>query len=160
MELMIRRATQNDVATIAELNQRLAWESEATQLNEAVLLQGVASAVADPNRGVYFLAEHAGKVIGQTMITLEWSDWRNGWFWWIQSVYVREEARRMGVFRSMYQHILAEAAADPQVIGIRLYVDRGNDRAKATYAQLGLLPTAYELLELYPLPGRENHVQH
>ena len=105
------------------------------------------------------VAERDGEVVGQTGITFEWSDWRNGWYWWIQSVYVREDARRAGVFSAIYRHLEAMALADPTVIGIRLYVERENARAQATYRKLGLEDEAYFLMARYPLPGREAHVR-
>ena len=106
---------------------------------------------SDPNSGVYFVAEEREQVVGQLGVTREWSDWRNGFFWWIQSVYVRREARRRGVFRSLFQHVVDAARSDPDVIGIRLYVDGHNDAGQATYAKLGLAKTDYWLLEKHPL---------
>jgi ribosomal protein S18 acetylase RimI-like enzyme len=91
-------------------------------------------------------------------VTFEWSDWRNGWFWWVQSVYVREDARRGGVFRALYKEIERQAAADPGVIGLRLYVEQENTRARATYAALGMTETTYGMMEEYPLPGRPNEI--
>jgi ribosomal protein S18 acetylase RimI-like enzyme len=85
------------------------------------------------------------------MFTSEWSDWRNGWFWWIQSVYVRKEVRRRGVFRALFEHVEAAARADPEVIGLRLYVERDNRGAQETYHRLGMQRTGYEVFERYPL---------
>jgi GNAT superfamily N-acetyltransferase len=85
------------------------------------------------------------------MYTTEWSDWRNGWFWWIQSVYVRPEARRLGVFRALFEHLRKAALADPDVIGLRLYVERQNHIAQQTYQRIGLSPAGYEVFERYPL---------
>ncbi len=153
-ELTLRRATPADAATIAEFNRRLAWESEHTTLDAATLFAGVAAGLADPHKGFYTVAERDGEIVGQTLVTYEWSDWRNGWFWWIQSVYVRDDARRGGVFRSLYRHIHELATADPTVIGIRLYVEAENERAKQTYRSLGMTDTNYGMLEIYPLPGR------
>jgi ribosomal protein S18 acetylase RimI-like enzyme len=93
------------------------------------------------------------------MVTYEWSDWRNGWFWWVQSVYVRSDARRAGVFRALYREIERRAAADPNVIGLRLYFERDNTRAQATYRALGMSDTTYGLMERYPLPGRTSDVE-
>ena len=154
MELTIRRAAPADAGVIAEYNRRLAWESERTRLDDGVLLAGVIAGLEDPNKGFYTVAESGGEIVGQTLVTFEWSDWRNGWFWWIQSVYVREDARRAGVFRSLYRHIQELATADATVIGIRLYVEAENERAKTTYRSLGMTDTNYGLLEIYPLPGR------
>ncbi|MBX3400956.1 MAG: GNAT family N-acetyltransferase [Gemmataceae bacterium] len=159
-ELTLRRANLADAATIAEFNRRLAWESERITLDAATLLAGVTAGLADPHKGFYTVAERAGEIVGQTLVTFEWSDWRNGWFWWIQSVYVREDARRGGVFRSLYRHLERLASDDPTVIGLRLYVEANNDRAKNTYRSLGMTDTTYGLLEVYPLPGRERHAIH
>jgi ribosomal protein S18 acetylase RimI-like enzyme len=154
MELAIRRATVADAPIIADFNCRLAWESEHLTLDEPTVLAGVTALLADPAKGFYTVAEHHGEIVGQTLITFEWSDWRNGWFWWIQSVYVRADARRGGVFRSLYEALQAAAIADPTVIGLRLYVESANERAQLTYAKLGLVPTDYRMMERYPLPGR------
>jgi ribosomal protein S18 acetylase RimI-like enzyme len=158
MSVHIRRAAAADEAVLVAFNAALAWESERKRLNEAVLRAGVRAVLADPAKGFYTVAERAGEVVGQVMVTFEWSDWRNGWFWWVQSVYVRADARRGGVFRALFRHLADAAVADPAVIGVRLYVDRDNARARETYRALGLTDTAYDLLELYPLPGRSGHV--
>ncbi|HXD87245.1 MAG TPA: GNAT family N-acetyltransferase [Urbifossiella sp.] len=160
MSLSIRRATASDEDTLVAFNAALAWESEGKRLDPSVLRAGVRAAFADPAKGFYVVAESEGIIVGQSAITYEWSDWRNGWYWWIQSVYVKEEARRQGVFRAIYRHLEAEAAADPGVIGIRLYVERENAKARATYRTLGLEEESYLLMGKYPLPGRDSHVGH
>src|SRR6266852_9246378 len=149
MPLAIRRATSCDLDVVVDFNRRLAEESEGKILDPAVLKAGVAQALADPNKALYFLAEDAGRVVGQTMITTEWSDWRNGWFWWIQSVYVRPEARRRGVFRALFEHVERMAREDPLVVGLRLYVEKANRAAQETYFKLGMTPTGYFVLEKY-----------
>jgi GNAT superfamily N-acetyltransferase len=111
----------------------------------------VKAGLADPDKCRYFLAEDAGAVVGQMAVTREWSDWRNGWFWWIQSVYVRADARRRGVFRTLFDHVRQAASSDPEVIGLRLYVDRDNHAAQQTYLRLGLIETGYLIRERYPL---------
>jgi len=151
MSLVIRPASPADVDTVVDFNYRLAEESEGLTLDPELLAAGVAEALADPLKGRYFLASEAGQVIGQIMITTEWSDWRNGWFWWIQSVYVEAEFRRRGVFRALYEHIYQAAQQDPSVIGLRLYVDCGNQVAMDTYQQMGMTETDYFVLEKYPL---------
>src|SRR5262249_57576386 len=114
---------------------------------------GGGAVFADPARGFYTLALNgAGEVVGQMVVTFEWSDWRNGWFWWVQSVYVREDARRGGVFRELYRAIEKQAAADPTVIGLRLYFETDNSRAQSTYRSLGMSDTSYRMLAVYPLP--------
>jgi ribosomal protein S18 acetylase RimI-like enzyme len=154
MQTVIRPATAADAAVLADFNARLAWESEYKRLDPATLAAGVRAVLADPHKGFYTLAERGGAVVGQVLVTFEFSDWRNGWYWWIQSVYVRADARRSGVFRALFEHLHAAARADPAVIGLRLYVERANDRARATYRALGLTEEGYDLMGLYPLPGR------
>ena len=158
MGIRIRRATPADEAIVAAFNAALAWESEHKKLHEPTLLVGVRAALADPHKGFYFLAEHDGEVIGQTGVTFEWSDWRNGWYWWLQSVYVREDARRQGVFAALFRHIRDIAVADPTVIGLRLYVERENTRAHQTYERLGMTAEPYFLMGEYPFPGRDSHL--
>jgi GNAT superfamily N-acetyltransferase len=158
VSLTIRRATPADAAVVCEFNAALARESEGKELDPTTLAAGVRAALADPAKGVYAVAERGGEVVGQMMLTYEWSDWRNGWFWWVQSVYVRADARRSGVFRALYRAVHTQAAADPAVIGLRLYVERENAHARATYAALGMGETTYGLMEEYPLPGRANEV--
>jgi ribosomal protein S18 acetylase RimI-like enzyme len=136
MPFTVRQATRADAPTIADFNSRLASETEHLTLEPATIAAGVAAVLADPNRGRYFVADEAGAVIGQIMITFEWSDWRNGWIWWLQSVYVRADRRRHGIFRSLLDHIVA-AAIRENVAAIRLYVEKENRSAQATYKGLG-----------------------
>jgi GNAT superfamily N-acetyltransferase len=150
----IRRATAADAETIARFNAALAWESEQKTLDAAVLARGVRAVLADPGKGFYTLAERDGEPVGQAMVTFEWSDWRDGWYWWIQSVYVREDARRGGVFRALFEHLKQQATADPAVIGLRLYVERDNLRAQETYRSQGMSEEPYFLMGVYPLPGK------
>ncbi len=158
MNLTIRPATPADEAVLVAFNTAIAWETEHKRLDPAVLAAGVRAVLADPARGFYTVAERNGEVVGQMMVTFEWSDWRNGWFWWVQSVYVREDARHGGVFRVLYRAIEQRAAADPNVIGLRLYFDLENVRAQSTYRALGMSDTTYGMMEVYPLPGRDTHV--
>jgi ribosomal protein S18 acetylase RimI-like enzyme len=150
MPLTLRRAVTADAAVIAEFNCRLAHETEGKTLDPGVVAAGVAACLADPGKGTYFVAEEDGPV-GLLLITTEWSDWRNGWLWWIQSVYVRPDARRRGIFRALYQHVYQEACADPQVIGLRLYVERDNHAAQETYLRLGMEPAGYLVFQRFPL---------
>jgi GNAT superfamily N-acetyltransferase len=160
MALTIRRATPADVGILVEFNAALALETEHKRLRTDVLTAGVRAVFDDPSRGFYTVAtDENGEIVGQMMVTYEWSDWRNGWFWWIQSVFVRLDARRRGVFRLLYREIERMAAADPGVIGLRLYVERENSRARATYAAMGMTETTYGLMEEYPLPGRPNDIE-
>jgi len=151
MALTIRRATPADAPILIEFNRRLAEESEGRALDLDVLGKGVAAALADPNKGPYYVAEEGGEVVGEMQITFEWSDWRNGWLWWIQGVYVRADARRRGVFRALYEHVCEAARQDPAVVGLRLYVERENLAAQQTYLRMGMEWTNYLMLERYPL---------
>jgi GNAT superfamily N-acetyltransferase len=151
MPITIRRGTTADIPLIVDFNCRLALESEGKTLEVPVLTAGVEAAMEDPSKGPYYLAVEGDTVLGQTQITFEWSDWRNGWLWWIQGVYVRAEARQRGVFRALYEHIEREARHAGNVIGLRLYVDQHNHGAQETYRKLGMTPSTYLLFEQYPL---------
>lgn len=146
---VIRDAQPSDHAMIVEFNRRLAEETEGKRLDPEVLDRGVARALTDPDRLRYWVVEQAGgrTIVAQTAVSLEWSDWRNGWIWWLQSVYVVAEHRGRGLFRALYQHIREEAAAESDVIGIRLYVEEANHRAQRTYQALGLKPGGYSVFE-------------
>lgn len=145
--ITIRDADESDARHIVRFNIAMAKETEAIELDAARAKLGVDQALADPSRARYFLAVVGGEVVGQTMVTLEWSDWRSGFFWWIQSVYVEPSSRRRGIFRALYQHVQQLAKADDNVCGIRLYVVAGNDRALQTYKNLGMEVTDYVLCE-------------
>jgi ribosomal protein S18 acetylase RimI-like enzyme len=151
MPLSIRLATLADAPVVAEFNRLLAEETEGKKLDPAVLARGVAACLADPIKGIYYLAEDGGRAVGQIGLTYEWSDWRDGWHWWIQSVYVREEFRRRGVFRALYEHVYQAACGDPTVVGLRLYVEKDNVVAKRTYLQLGMEEMGFVLLHHWPL---------
>ena len=143
----LRRAVPTDAPVIAQYNAAMALETEHKHLDPDLLLAGVNGLFADAARGFYLVAEQNGAVVGQLMITFEWSDWRNGVFWWIQSVYVREEVRGQGVFRLLYDHASALAREAGTVCGLRLYVEKENLRAKEVYRKLGMHATDYELWE-------------
>src|SRR5436853_7777816 len=148
MPLTVRSATPADVPVIVEYNRRLARETEHKTLDPDTVAAGVAAAIADPEtKGPYFLACDGADVVGQLQVTLEWSDWRNGWFWWIQSVYVRADFRGKGIFRALYQHVRSRATAAGNVIGIRLYVERENTAAQSTYSRIGMSFLPYMVLE-------------
>ncbi len=147
IEIRIREAQLTDVPVIAEFNRRLAWETERIELNPAVLRQGVTAVVGDPQKGVYYVAEEQGSVVGQLMITYEWSDWRNGNLWWIQSVFVKEECRGRGVFRALFKHLETLALAGDGVAGLRLYMHAHNQAARRTYERLGMSRSDYEVFE-------------
>lgn len=145
--IRVRDAGPGDLETIVRFNMDLASESENITLDHDMVTQGVKDGLRDPNKCRYFMAEMDGKVVGQTMITLEWSDWRNGYFWWIQSVYVETDYRRRGIYRTLHQHIRKLAQNEKNVCGLRLYVYNKNERAIQTYKQLGMTVTDYQLCE-------------
>ena len=144
--IQIRPATLADAETIAAYNAAMALETEHKHLDPQTLRAGVERAITHPEGARYFLADHAGQVVGQLMVTFEWSDWRNATFWWIQSVYVHPDFRSRGVFRQLYQHVehLARQAA---ACGLRLYVERDNTRAHEVYRKLGMSDANYLVYE-------------
>jgi ribosomal protein S18 acetylase RimI-like enzyme len=148
MTTHIRTATPADLATIVEFNRRLAAETESKTLDPERLTLGVQAALEHAAYGQYYLAERDREIAGQLLITYEWSDWRNGMFWWIQSVYVAQAHRRRGVFSSLYAHVAQLARKDGSVCGIRLYVDEHNRAAQNTYRALGFDATEYRIMEL------------
>ena len=145
--LEIRLATQRDADTIVAYNTAMALESEGIDLDQAALRAGVTAALSDPVKAFYLLAEIDSLPVGQLMVTTEWSDWRNGWIWWVQSVYVKSENRRQGVYRKLYGRLQQLAAERGDVRGMRLYVMRENLVAKQTYEALGMSHSEYDLYE-------------
>jgi GNAT superfamily N-acetyltransferase len=145
LDVQIRSATPRDAATIVDFNQRLAWESERKRLDEETLRRGVERLLEDTARGRYFLACRDGQIVGQLMITYEWSDWRNGPIWWLQSVYVVPECRRQGVFRRLHAH--ARELARQEAVGLRLYVEKNNFAAHEVYRQAGMDEAGYFVME-------------
>lgn len=143
----IRPATLDDVVTLADFNSAMALETESKRLEPDVVREGVRAVVAHPESGFYLVAEDPSEVIGCLLVTFEWSDWRNGRFWWIQSVYVRPDHRRRGVFRRLYAEVLRRARSRADVCGVRLYVERDNHAAQQTYRQLGMNQTPYLVYE-------------
>lgn len=142
-----RPARVEDAALIAAGNVAMALETEGRRLAPTTVRKGVEAVFRDPSLGRYFVAEVAGRVVGQLMITFEWSDWRNASIWWIQSVYVHPDYRRRGIFRQLYRNLLDEARAAGKVAAIRLYVERDNAVAQQVYADLGLHDTGYHVWE-------------
>lgn len=148
MPVSIRPATPADATQIADFNQRLAAESEERRLDPPTVLAGVTTLIDCPAHGQYYLADDGTAVVGQLLITYEWSDWRNAQFWWIQSVYVAPQHRRRGVFSELYAHVAELARRKPDVCGLRLYVEEHNSRALATYDALGLSNAGYRVMEI------------
>lgn len=147
----VRRATLEDLTLLVDGNLTMARVTENKRLDRETLTQGVKAALEDASKGVYFVAELDGTPAGQLMLTKEWSDWRNGCFWWIQSVFVQEFARRRGVYRALHDHVVQSAREEGGVCGIRLYVERDNRVAANTYAALGMTTCDYNIMELCPL---------
>jgi GNAT superfamily N-acetyltransferase len=147
MSLFIRPPTAADAAIIADYNARLAWETESKKLDPPTAMRGVTAQLADPAKGWYLLACEGDDVVGQLAVTFEWSDWKCGWFWWIQSVYVRADARGKGVFKALYRDVVSRAVAAGDVTAIRLYVERENEKGQATYRAMGMTKTSYEVYE-------------
>ncbi len=146
-DIRIRIAESKDVAAIAEMNMAMAWEIEQTRLSEDTLTRGVQAVLDNPEHGFYVVAESNGQVAGCLMITFEWSDWRCGQFWWIQSLYIRPPLRRQGVFRKLHEFVKTEALRRPNVCGIRLYVEHSNHVAQRVYEQIGMRPLLYRMYE-------------
>ncbi|HQY87585.1 MAG TPA: GNAT family N-acetyltransferase [Tepidisphaeraceae bacterium] len=143
--IIITDATLSDADTIAHFMIDMAWETESKKLDLDEVRQGVRTMINEPERGQYFVAKRNGEVIGCIMYTHEWSDWRNGDMWWIQSVYVRPDSRRLGVFRAMHAHVRSLAIQN-KVVELRLYVEKQNHRAKSTYQSLGMGMTEYDIM--------------
>ncbi len=148
----VRPARPDDRDVVTEFNLRMAQETESLHLDPLTVRTGVERVLSDLVRGRYFVAEVNGVVVGQTLITYEWSDWRNAWFWWIQSVYVHPDHRRQGVFRALHQFIAEQARQTPDVCGLRLYVEEHNERAMRTYERLGMRAAGYLVYEAVWLP--------
>lgn len=142
----IRKAQHKDCEAIVFGNCAMAMETENKSLDKKRVTQGVMAVLADDNKGFYIVAVENNDVIGQLMITYEWSDWRNGTFWWIQSVYIAKEHRRKGVYTQLYKYI-KEKCKEHNVCGIRLYVDKSNTTARETYKKLGMESNHYDFME-------------
>jgi ribosomal protein S18 acetylase RimI-like enzyme len=169
--LAVRKANAADLETIVAFNAAMARETENKTLDLETLRAGVAHLLEHPEHGEYWLCEAGlttppadepdravrsqARVVGQLMVTYEWSDWRNCQFWWIQSVYVAPEYRKTGVYRALHQHVARLAGEQPGVGGLRLYVDRNNARAQAVYRRMGMRETNYLLFEEDWSAGRE-----
>ena len=142
-----RIAVPGDAEALVEFNQAMALETEARSLESDTLRSGVEAVLRDAGHGFYVVADTGGEVAGALLVTYEWSDWRNGRFWWIQSVYVRPEHRRRGVYRALHAFVRDRARSADDVVGLRLYVERDNAVAQQTYATLGMSETVYRMYE-------------
>jgi len=146
-ELIVSKAITNDAQILAQFNIAMARETEGLKLDLPTVLAGVHGVLEETAHGFYLVARLAGEVVGALLITYEWSDWRNGVIWWIQSVYVFPEYRKQGVFRTLFKHIENLARADPQVKALRLYVMQNNNTGQRVYHNLGMNDSGYIVFE-------------
>jgi GNAT superfamily N-acetyltransferase len=143
----IRSAQIADAPAMVDFNQAMALETEGKRLDPQILQSGVEAVFHDPKKGFYVVAEDEGRIIGGLMITFEWSDWRDAWFWWIQSVYILPEYRGQGIYRQLYEFVKTAAAEEKDVCGFRLYVEKENERAQKVYEKLGMESSHYLMYE-------------
>lgn len=143
----IRLARKEDASAMVEFNQAMALETEGKTLDSQTLTSGVGAVFHDDKKGFYVVAEDKGKIVGGLMVTFEWSDWRDGWFWWIQSVYILPEYRGRSIYSLLYQFVKNEAQKEGNVCGFRLYVEKENERAQKVYENLGMEETYYLMYE-------------
>ena len=146
--IVIRQATHLDISTIVVFNIAMASETEDKALDPITLQQGVSEVLSNPVKGFYLLALFSETIVGQLMVTSEWSDWRNGYFWWIQSVYVKQDHRNRGVYKALNEEVLNSARLNGNVCGIRLYVDKDNTAAQQVYRNLGMSESNYDMYEI------------
>lgn len=146
-DILFRDATRADVPAIIEFQIAMARETEELDLDRDILTKGVTALFDDPSLGRYYVAGAEGRAVASLMITYEWSDWRNGMVWWIQSVYVVPEYRKRGIYAGLYAHIKTIVEPDPSIRGIRLYVDNRNVSAQQVYARLGMEGEHYRVFE-------------
>ena len=144
----IRIARQDDAATIARFNVAMALETENHHLDLSTVTRGASAVINDPSHGFYLVAEDADQLTGCLLVTYEWSDWRNGQMWWIQSVYVSPDHRGTGVYKNLYQEVVNRAQQRSDVPCIRLYVEKDNLRAQSVYEKLGMENSGYLVYEV------------
>ena len=145
--MKIRQAILSDSISIVEFQLAMALETEQLELDKPTVIKGVAAVMADASKGIYYVAEVNGHLVGSLMTTFEWSDWRNGTVLWIQSVYVNPEYRKRSVFSALYKHIMTMVAANTELRGIRLYADKTNTSAHGVYEHLGMSAEHYQMFE-------------
>ncbi|MBK8302260.1 MAG: GNAT family N-acetyltransferase [Chloracidobacterium sp.] len=143
----IRLATADDADSLIEFNQAMALETEGKQLESSILRSGVEAVFSDEKKGFYIVAEIENRIVGGLMVTREWSDWRNGWWWWIQSVYIRPDFRGQKIYAKLYGFVKARAADAGDVCGFRLYVENDNSRAQRVYESVGMEASHYLMYE-------------
>lgn len=148
LEMNVRRARVEDIPVITRNNIAMARETEGRALDPIHAREGVEGLLRDPGKGFYLVATIRDAILGQCMVTFEWSDWRNGIFWWIQSVYVAEEYRKKGIFTTLFRSLEREAREQRDVVGLRLYVEHDNRTAQDAYVHLGMRETGYRVFEV------------
>ena len=147
MNIKIRKGELKDANAITRFNLLIAKETENKELDFETVIRGVKAVVKDPHKGFYLVAESKGEIVGQLMVTPEWSDWRNMNFLWIQSVYVREDLRKQGIFSALYRHLKDIARYKKNVAGLRLYVEVNNETGKKVYEALRMHKPGYDIYE-------------
>ena len=152
-EMSTRLGLESDLQSIVEFQENLASETEDKTLYKESLKKGVMAVISDPNLGFYVVREVDNAIVGSLMVTFEWSDWRNQMFWWIQSVYVKQEYRRRGVFSELYSYVIDCAKRTTKICGIRLYVECDNTVAQKTYGHLGMEESKYLMYEMDLMSG-------
>lgn len=149
VRIIVRKAGLEDIEKITLFNLKMADETENIKLERSTVLKGVKSVLLDPNKGFYLVAEDSdiSEIVGQLLVTFEWSDWRDKWFWWIQSVYVHEKYRNQKIFSQLFRNIVEIAKKRRDICGLRLYVEKHNEQAKKVYEALGMTIAPYEVYE-------------
>jgi GNAT superfamily N-acetyltransferase len=147
-DIKIRKAVLKDAETIARFNMLAAKETENMEMEPDTALRGAKAIIKDPHKGFYLAAEIKGQIIGQLMVTNEWSDWKNKYFLWIQSVYVQEDHRKKGIFSALFHHLKEMARYRKDVAGLRLYVEKNNETAQMVYESLDMHKPGYEIYEV------------
>jgi GNAT superfamily N-acetyltransferase len=145
--ISIRKAVAQDMPLLADFQLSLAQETENVQLDKAIVMKGLKALFDDPSRGQYYVAEYNQQAVGCHLITFEWSEWRNGMVWWLQSVYVSAEYRKHKIFSAMYNNLIRTIQDNPSVIGLRLYVDKSNEQAQQVYKAMGMNGEHYTVFE-------------
>lgn len=146
MNYVIQKANPQDLGTLVSFNQALAQEARGEGLDPHLLTQGVQAVLSDPNRGFYTVVKIKEQAIAACLVTFEWSDWKNAWFWWLQDVYVEPSYRQQGIFRAIYTHLKPQAQAE-KACGLRLYVYKNNTRAQEVYQRVGMNPSSSVMFE-------------
>ena len=146
-ELLVRMGEEKDAEILAKSNIAMALETEQKRLSPPVVANGVQALLSNPRHGFYVVAEIDHEVVGSLMVTYEWSDWRDASFWWIQSVYIKPEFRKQGVFRRLYEFVKDKASRGTNVCGLRLYVEQDNIAAQDAYERIGMSRIPYKFYE-------------